>query len=135
MSHYYHSYEEEDAYRNGRRDGNYGRFDHTYDCHFGDDVDRAYCEGYHEVEEERREERRREEEEMERQMLQEEQWRRERQWEEQQEYYRQCYEEDRRQEYEEQMRREYEEYLHQAPIEIPPPESEEDSFTPDYNPF
>lgn len=59
MGHYL-TWEEDQANREGKRDASYGRHrSYDYDCHFGGDVDRAYCEGY--SEEERRQQREREE--------------------------------------------------------------------------
>lgn len=127
MSPYYYSYEEEDAYRNGRGDANCGRFDHRYDCHFGDDVDKAYCDGHKEVEEEREEERSREIEEEERQSR----WR----WEAQQERMRQQEEEEARYYDEEQERQQYADmqraYQESLEHDEPVPPSEPDSV--DFN--
>jgi hypothetical protein len=66
---FFYTYEEEEAYRNGKQDAYYGRHDYSRDCHFGGDVDKAYCRGQQDYEEEeereREEERQREEEELE----------------------------------------------------------------------
>src|SRR3546814_856511 len=54
----YYSYTEDEAYRDGRRDAEYGRRNYDYDEHFGGDIDRAYYEGLRD--QEREEDRRRE---------------------------------------------------------------------------
>ena len=55
MGHYL-TWEEDQANREGKRDASYGiHRSYEYNCHFGGDVDRAYCEGY--SEEERRQQR------------------------------------------------------------------------------
>ena len=49
----YFSYKEDEAFREGRRDaerGRYGGFNH--DEHFGNDIDKAYYDGRHEYERE-----------------------------------------------------------------------------------
>lgn len=77
---YYSTWQEEESYREGRRDAEYGRKDYSRNEHFGNDSDRAYYEGLREAE--REEERRREIYEQERQEE-------ERQYQRQQEYYQQ----------------------------------------------
>lgn len=67
MGRHYFSYQEDEAYREGRRDEEYGRRNYDHDRYSSDPVDQAYWEGRRD--EERDEERRREEErEMEREM-------------------------------------------------------------------
>lgn len=54
----YVSWKEDEAFREGKRDAEYGRNNCQYDRHFGGDVDKAYFDGVRE--QEREEERRRE---------------------------------------------------------------------------
>lgn len=112
MSRHYFSWEEDEAHRKGERDASYGRHrDYDYDCHFGGDVDKAYCEGY--SDEERRQERMREErEEEERNRAREE---REHERFLQQQYEQQLYEEQYN--YDQQQQQQYEEEQYEPPME------------------
>jgi hypothetical protein len=110
---YYFSHEEDEAHRKGERDASYGRHrDYEYDCHFGGDVDKAYCEGY--SEEERRQERMREEREEE----ERDRARQEREHERflQQQYEQQLYEQ-QQYEYDQQQQQQYEEEQYEPPME------------------
>ena len=89
MSHYW-SHEEDEAYRKGKRDAEYGRKDHFRDKYAWDGPDRAYFDGqkeYERQEENRREEREQDEREERRQQERREYDRQMRQQEE--DYYRQ----------------------------------------------
>lgn len=101
---FFFSYEEDKRYRDGRRDAARGYRDHSVDCHFGDDADKAYCKGYSEEEKERERQREeeieREREEYEAYERRREEERRRQEEEEEMEYY---YEQQRRQEVTRQM--------------------------------
>ena len=113
MSRHYFSWEEDEAHKKGERDASYGRHrDYDYDCHFGGDVDKAYCEGYSDKENRMREER---EEEDRNRAAEEREHERFLQQQREQEYYEeQCYEQ-----------RMYEQQQEQEEQQFPEPQIEE----------
>lgn len=85
MGRHYFSHQEDEAYRDGRRDEEYGRRNYDHDRYSSNPVDQAYWEGRRD--EERDEERRREEErEMEREMERQQEREYERRMQEERDY-------------------------------------------------